>query len=199
MRVCLSFRFALCFSITDCVLALFAPLHTETAHVAQRHCRYYHIILLPKQLRTLIVTAASPWHLEIPSFWGNFWCFWMTFNFGIFCFHLAHLTLCYASLFLLSISTSRQPQLKRIIVMGFIIAAAVIRPDANLAFRKSVPSSLCLFDRQGQCEIDEEYKDSEARTTRAQSCTAQWSSAHKCLPVASAITNRRMLKSSEYK
>lgn len=83
--------------------------------------------------------------------------------------------------------------------MGFIIAAAVIRPDANLAFRKSVPSSLCLFDRQGQCEIDEEHKDSVPRTTRAQSCTAQWSSTHKCLAVASAITNRHMLKSSEYK
>lgn len=83
------------------------------------------------------------------------------------CFHVSRLTLCYASLFPLSISTPRQPQLKRIIVMGFIIAAAVIRPDANLAFRRSFPSSLCLFDRQGQCEIDEQYKDSLATTTQA--------------------------------
>lgn len=51
--------------------------------------------------------------------------------------------------------------------MGFIIASAVIRPDANHAFRSSFPASLCLFDRQGQCEIDEQYKDSLARTTQA--------------------------------
>lgn len=51
--------------------------------------------------------------------------------------------------------------------MGFIIAAAVIRPDANLPFRRSFPSPLCLFDRQGQCEIDEQYKDSLATTTQA--------------------------------
>lgn len=51
--------------------------------------------------------------------------------------------------------------------MGFIIASAVIRLDANHAFRSSFPSSLCLFDRQGQCEIDEQYKDSLSRTLQA--------------------------------
>lgn len=51
--------------------------------------------------------------------------------------------------------------------MGFIIASAVIRPDANHALRSSFPSSLCLFDRQGQCKMDEQYKDSLARTTQA--------------------------------
>lgn len=50
--------------------------------------------------------------------------------------------------------------------MVFIIDTAVIRPDANLAFRRSFLSSLCLFDRQGQCEIDEQYKDSLAWTTQ---------------------------------
>lgn len=51
--------------------------------------------------------------------------------------------------------------------MGFIIASAIIRLDANHAFRGSFPSSLCLFDRQGQYRIDEEYKDSLARTAQA--------------------------------
>lgn len=51
--------------------------------------------------------------------------------------------------------------------MGYIIATAVIHPDASLAVRRSVPSSPCLFDRQGQCEIDERYKDSLARTIQA--------------------------------
>ncbi len=75
--------------------------------------------------------------------------------------------------------------------MGFIIASAVIRPDANHAFRSSFPSSLCLFYRQGQCEIDEEHKDSLARMTQAK--VVQLNRAPlKCLPVASAITNRRM-------
>lgn len=48
--------------------------------------------------------------------------------------------------------------------MGFIIASAVIRLDANHAFSSSFPSSLCLFDRQGQCKIDEQYKESLAKT-----------------------------------
>lgn len=51
--------------------------------------------------------------------------------------------------------------------MGVIIASAVIRLDANHAFRSSFASSLCVFDRQGQCKTDEQYKDRLARTTQA--------------------------------
>lgn len=97
------------------------------------------------------------------------------FSFSVTFFHLAPVinlqlspsTLCYTSLLLFSISKPQQPPLKWIIVMGFIIASAVIRLDANHAFRSSFPSSLCLFDRQGQCEIDEQYKDSLSRTLQA--------------------------------
>lgn len=57
--------------------------------------------------------------------------------------------------------------------MGFIIAAAVIRPGANPAFRETLslppvspPPPRVLFDRQGQREIDEECKDNLAELPR---------------------------------
>lgn len=53
--------------------------------------------------------------------------------------------------------------MEQIIVVVFIVDTAVTRPDASLAFRRS---SLCLFDRQGHCKIDEWHKVSLAWTTQ---------------------------------
>lgn len=48
--------------------------------------------------------------------------------------------------------------------MGFIIATAVIRSDANLVFRRSLSVYLIV---KGKVKIDEQYKEELARTMQA--------------------------------